>query len=217
MSVFSDPFFNPFQPFARLALPLQDWDDTDANQDTAVSTRPSNWVNASNIFQGPRIDIHEHPDHYSVAAEIPGAKKEDIKVALDSASRKLTISGETRAEYTKVAQAPKTEEPTKTAGADEASKKAQPGTETAAAQAQAEKEVSVTKTDSGKQVHHHHHGPRPLITERIFGTFSRSFILPRDADVDSEHLKGKFDNGVLNLTIPKKETTSKRQRQVNVE
>ncbi|CAD6900700.1 unnamed protein product [Tilletia controversa] len=211
MSVFTDTFFHPF---ARLALPLQDWEDSDETKDTAVSTRPSNWMNASNLFHGPRIDIHEHSDHYSVTAELAGAKRENIKVAIDASTRKLTLSGETRSEYINAPQ-----QDTKTAGADDASKKAQPGTETAAKQAQAEKDVSITKTDGNKQTldQHHHHGPRPLITERIYGSFSRSFILPKDADVDSENIKGKFDNGVLKLTIPKKETTKRQVRNVTIE
>ena len=44
--------------------------------------------------------------------------------------------------------------------------------------------------------------------ERRYGAFSRSFSLPRDAD--GEHIAATFDNGVLTLTIPKKESAKPR-------
>jgi len=42
------------------------------------------------------IDIHETPDSFSVQADIPGVKKEDINVVLDN--RQLTISVEAKQE-----------------------------------------------------------------------------------------------------------------------
>ncbi len=39
------------------------------------------------------------------------------------------------------------------------------------------------------------------IVERHYGTFVRSFSLPRDADAD--HIEASFHNGVLTLTLPK--------------
>jgi HSP20 family protein len=44
--------------------------------------------------------------------------------------------------------------------------------------------------------------------ERRYGTFSRSFSLPSDAD--SEKIDAKFENGVLTLTIPKSEAAKPR-------
>lgn len=44
--------------------------------------------------------------------------------------------------------------------------------------------------------------------ERRYGTFSRSFSLPRDAD--AEHIEASFQNGVLTLTIPKSEAAKPR-------
>jgi HSP20 family protein len=39
--------------------------------------------------------------------------------------------------------------------------------------------------------------------ERAYGVFARTIPLPDDADPD--HALAKFDNGVLTLTVPKKE------------
>ncbi len=44
--------------------------------------------------------------------------------------------------------------------------------------------------------------------ERSYGTFSRSFSLPRDADGD--RIEAAFENGVLTLTIPKSEEAKPR-------
>jgi HSP20 family protein len=45
-------------------------------------------------------------------------------------------------------------------------------------------------------------------TERSYGSFSRSFRLPPDADV--ERLDASFKNGVLTITIPKTEEAKPR-------
>jgi HSP20 family protein len=44
--------------------------------------------------------------------------------------------------------------------------------------------------------------------ERRYGTFTRSFSLPRDADGD--RVEAGFENGVLTLTIPKPEAAKPR-------
>lgn len=44
--------------------------------------------------------------------------------------------------------------------------------------------------------------------ERSFGSFSRSFSLPKDAD--SEHVEARFENGVLSISIPKLEEAKPR-------
>lgn len=44
------------------------------------------------IFDQPRIDVQEHDDEIIVQAELPGLKKEDLKVDLDG--RRLTLYGQ---------------------------------------------------------------------------------------------------------------------------
>lgn len=46
------------------------------------------------------------------------------------------------------------------------------------------------------------------IVERSYGTFSRSFTLPSNAD--GEKISAKFDNGVLTVTIAKRPETKPR-------
>jgi HSP20 family protein len=47
------------------------------------------------------------------------------------------------------------------------------------------------------------------LTERRYGQFSRSFVLPRD--VDAESIRADFDKGVLTVTIPKSERARRRR------
>lgn len=49
--------------------------------------------------------------------------------------------------------------------------------------------------------------------ERFYGTFQRSFSLPHT--IDQEHVKAACDQGVLTITLPKRE--EKKPKQINVE
>jgi HSP20 family protein len=50
------------------------------------------------------------------------------------------------------------------------------------------------------------------LSERRYGTFSRSFVLP--SSVDAEHIQASFEDGVLRVTIPKNERARKRRIEV---
>ena len=54
-----------------------------------------------------------------------------------------------------------------------------------------------------------------LRVERTFGSFSRSFSLANT--VNSEAIKAEYKNGVLTLTVPKREEAKPKQIKVNVE
>ncbi len=50
--------------------------------------------------------------------------------------------------------------------------------------------------------------------ERVFGSFARSFQLPEDAD--DESIEAKASNGVLTLTVAKREKVTPRRIEVKV-
>ncbi len=50
------------------------------------------------------------------------------------------------------------------------------------------------------------------LAERRYGTFTRSFVLPRD--VDPEQIHAEFQDGVLTVAIPKSERVRRRRIQV---
>ncbi|MBF0561606.1 MAG: Hsp20/alpha crystallin family protein [Alphaproteobacteria bacterium] len=52
-----------------------------------------------------------------------------------------------------------------------------------------------------KKVEHEEKGSNYHLMERRFGSFQRSFRVPKDVDVDK--IKARFGNGVLNLSLPK--------------
>jgi HSP20 family protein len=51
--------------------------------------------------------------------------------------------------------------------------------------------------------------------EREYGVFERSFSLPRSAD--SEKIQAKYKDGVLSLTVPKREEAKPKSLKINVE
>jgi HSP20 family protein len=100
-----------------------------------------------------RIDVTEDDRSYSVRAEIPGVKKEDINVAV--AGNQVEISAEVKNE----------------------------------------KEVK--------------DGEKVLRSERYYGKVHRAFVL--DQDVDETATQAKYSDGILELKLPKKASTSVRR------
>ncbi len=52
-------------------------------------------------------------------------------------------------------------------------------------------------------------GEKLLRAERYYGAVSRSFQLPQD--IDQANAKAKYDNGVLQLTLPKKQASGSQR------
>ena len=52
-----------------------------------------------------------------------------------------------------------------------------------------------------------------LRVERAYGSFSRTFSLP--STVDAEHINAEYRNGVLTVTLPKREESKPRQIKVS--
>ncbi|MBA4142104.1 MAG: Hsp20/alpha crystallin family protein [Nitrosospira sp.] len=103
-----------------------------------------------------KIDLSENDAAYTVRAEIPGVKKEDVKVQVEG--NRVSISCETKQE-------------------------------------KEEKE-----------------GERVICRECHQGSSYRSFTL--GSDVDETKAEAKYENGTLELTLPKKEGTTARRIEV---
>ena len=50
------------------------------------------------------------------------------------------------------------------------------------------------------------------LSERRYGKFSRSFVLPRE--VEQERIEARFEDGVLRVVIPKSEQTRRRRIEI---
>jgi HSP20 family protein len=92
------------------------------------------------------VDVSENDTAYTVNAEIPGVKKDDIHIDIDG--NVVTLRAEVKQEDKKT------------------------------------------------------EGEKVLRSERYYGAVSRSFQLPME--IDATAAKAKYDNGVLNVTLPKK-------------
>jgi len=118
------------------------------------------WVRpfSSEMEAAPQIKINltESDKSYSVRAEIPGVKKEDIKVQVDG--NRVSISAESK------------------------------------------QEKEEKKDD------------KVICRECYQGSSYRSFIL--DGNVDEANAKAKYDEGVLELTLPKKNGNGAKQLQI---
>ena len=104
-----------------------------------------------------KMDVSEDDKSYTVHAEIPGVKKEDIHVSIEG--NQVAISAEIKNE----------------------------------------KEVK--------------EGEKVLRSERYYGKASRAFTLGQD--VDEATAQAKYNNGVLELTLPKKVTA--KAKRLNIE
>lgn len=104
-----------------------------------------------------KMDVSEDDKAYTVHAEIPGVKKEDIHVSIEG--NQIAISAEIKNE----------------------------------------KEVK--------------EGEKILRSERYYGKASRAFTLGQD--VDEAKAQAKYNNGVLELVLPKK--ASAKAKRLNIE
>ena len=104
-----------------------------------------------------RIDVTENDKDYQVRAEIPGAKKEDIRINVEGNA--VSISAEVKTE----------------------------------------------KEEKSKE-------GRVLVRETSYGAVSRAFTL--GSDIDDAGVVAKLEDGVLKLTLPKREAGRTRQIQV---
>jgi len=84
----------------------------------------------------------------------------------------------------------------------------------------AEKDIEVTVTDEmltikgEKRVEHEEKGENRYLSERSYGSFQRSFALPRG--VDREKVNANFANGVLTVTLPKTQEAQKQEKKIEV-
>jgi HSP20 family protein len=105
----------------------------------------------------PHIDISDDEKNIYVEAEIPGVKKENVKVTLQD--NILTITGEKKKEIE-------------------------------------EKDKKLFRS------------------ERVYGSFTRSFTLPEDINPDT--VDAKFENGILNITISKSQPKKASEKFIEI-
>lgn len=131
--------FNPFGDLAHFE-PMRDFEDF-LND---FRLRPA--LREMEVAPRIKMDVAETDQDYTVKAEIPGVKKEDIKVEIEG--NQISISAETQKE---------------------------------------------TEEKKGETV---------VRSERYYGKQYRRFTLPHE--IDESKAQAKYQNGVLELSLPKK-------------
>jgi len=142
----SDDFFKTFREMQR------DIDSVFNNFLTGKNPQPGTCMM-------PSADVYETENEYVFEFELPGFKKEDVKVKVED--NVLTVSSEVTEEK---------------------------------------------KEEKDKSYH---------IVERRYGAFKRQFSLPENSDVGQ--IDAKFENGVLELKVQKKEEEKKRAIDVQIQ
>ncbi len=137
---------DPFGDLARVG-PLRNFED--------MFNVPRMWALWQNLPDETQItvDISEDDKAYRIKAEIPGVKKEDVKVSIDGSQ--VSIS------------------------------------------------ANVKKEKEEKK------GEKVIRSERYFGRQFRGFTLRHD--INQDKAQAKYEDGVLELMLPKKEATSAKQ------
>lgn len=70
-------------------------------------------------------------------------------------------------------------------------------------------------TISGKrEAQEQHEGENHFVMERTYGSFSRTFTLPEEADTD--RIKAEMKDGVLHVMIPKKTEAQSKKVQIGI-
>jgi len=136
--------------------PLREFDTIHDRIQRYFDDFTSHGFNISDSFS-PRIDIAEEKNQIIVTAEIPGVKKENIKITLQD--NILTVEGEKKKEFE-------------------------------------QKDKNCYRS------------------ERVFGSFKRSFTLP--AEVDSENVDAKFENGILSVVLKKLEAKIQSEKVIEL-
>ena len=140
--------FNPFSNLTRF--------DPFRNDDWLKGFWVSPFAGGMEAALQIKINLTENDKSYSIRAEIPGVKKEDIKVNVDG--NRVSISAEVK-------------------------------------QGKEEKK-----------------GEKTICRECYQGSSYRSFSL--DSNVDESKAQAKYDNGILELTLPKKNGNGAKQLQI---
>ena len=147
----------------------------------------------SDVFKSvdfsPKINLSEDENNYYIHADLPGMKKDQVKMELSDDERVLTISGERE---TIIDNSDKKSNKESSKVENNESKKEEPN-ETKNDNTKEEQKES-KKEENNKKYNR---------IECSYGKFSRSFSIPENADINN--IQAKMENGVLEVTLKKME------------
>jgi len=204
--VFDDDFFDALTPRYSFGHPCRACHN---NRNHRKNPYPSLEKQLSKLFDednlklvdfAPKINLSEDEKHYYIHADLPGLNKDQVKMELND-DRILTISGEREYNYNNDNEALKKGKEEEESTGDEMETEQ---TETAQDKTQKEN-VNKTKNDNRKF----------SVKECSYGSFSRSFTIPEDANLDN--IQAKMENGVLEVVFNKIEPPKPQNRTIQIQ
>lgn len=149
------------------------------------------------------VDIREDADRVYIEADLPGFRKEDVDISIEDGI--LTISAE-RQEEKEIAPEPPTGRADQPGQKGDAQQQGQQ-----AGQQQGQPQQGQPQQQQAKSPRQD--GGNYLLRERRVQRFVRSFTLP--PNVDEQSVQAKLEDGVLRITLAKREDTKPRRVQVS--
>jgi len=225
--VFDDDFFNALTPRHSIGHPCRTHHNRRnhrKNPYPSLEKQLSKLFNEDNfksIDFAPKINLSEDEKHYYIHADLPGLNKDQVKMELND-DRILTISGERKYTYNnndETTEKEKEEEKTKEnemeteqteqAGQAEKTEKTEKAEKSQERTQEGAQKENVNKTEKDKNTR------KFTIKECCYGSFSRSFSIPEDADI--EKIQAKMENGVLEVIFNKMEPPKPQNRTIQIQ
>ncbi|KAG5956256.1 hypothetical protein E4U58_006687 [Claviceps cyperi] len=226
MAFFPRAFFNEdstsFTPLFRL---LDDFDNYSRQSGTSQQQQQHDSKRAGTGFWQPKFDVRETRDNYELHGELPGINKDNVHIEFTD-PQSLVVRG--RAEHSYASCTPPAglinqpgnkgaiteggEAGTSHKATVEDEKDQSSGAAVTSGDNKQEKEKhkQVEKTDKQQ---HSEHGVKYWLSERSVGEFARSFNFP--SPVDQDAVSASFNDGVLNIVVPKSKKQGARRVAIN--
>lgn len=171
----------------------------------------------------PSINISEDDKAFYIHADLPGMTKDQVKMELDYEDHILTISGERKSIYKdnngKTEKEEKDQKQKEEKKEDKEKEEDKENEEETTSNNETdesnENETKLTKQAENSKEIQKKNNCRYSVMECSYGSFSRSFTIPEDANIDN--IKAKMENGVLNITINKIKEQKHKNRSIQIQ
>ncbi|KAG5914434.1 hypothetical protein E4U61_005696 [Claviceps capensis] len=227
MALFPRAFFNEdstsFTPLFRL---LDDFDNYSRQSGSSQQQQYGSKQAGAGFWQ-PKFDLRETNDNYELHGELPGISKDNVHIEFTD-SQSLIIRGRAERSYTSgtppaglidqpgnkgaITEGGEGGSSHKATVEDEKDESSGAAASSEGNKQQKQQQQQVEKTDKTQQ-QHSEHGVKYWLSERSVGEFARSFNFP--SPVDQDAVSASFNDGVLNIVVPKSKKQGARRVAIN--
>jgi len=183
------------------------------DESALVANNPNDSVGQSNRlgrfnnrFLSMNVDMHALPDSYNLTCDLPGVEKASIDVSADKKNHVLSIKAEKRSQFSLTSGTEDNKQATDQSKNDQSKSDNSPQKKTST-NASNQSSGAVTTQSQNSQ-------PRMIHQERSYGMVQRSIRLANDADLD--HIQAKYENGVLQLNVPRIKRVEQPSKKIEI-